>query len=175
MTNRKFVVLALILALSLFAGWAGGDIAFSKQWPFFEALRTSASIVLGIMGAWVSILYPKALERVINKSEPSETNEQRARIDALLLPIKLSTMVLVAVLLIGPLSLAASNIEWVVDHVAIVRGLAFGTLVFLTLAEMAAVVLTIWPVQAARGDLDSVQRQRIQIDNMFTLADRRKG
>ena len=171
MTKRPFISLTIILAVAVAAGWGGRAVPFSQQWPFFEALRTTASIVLGIMGAWVSILYPKALDQVINGRDSAVSDEHQARIDTLLLPIKLSTFVLVAVLSIGPVSLLASQASSIVSHVDIVRGVSFGVLVLLSLAEMAAVVLTIWPADAARREIDAAKSKRKTKDSMLKLVD----
>ncbi len=171
MTKRHLLFITIVLAAAIAAGWTGRAVTFSHQWPFFEALRTTASIVLGIMGAWVSILYPKALDQIINGKESAISDEHQARIDTLLLPIKLSTFVLVAVLAIGPVSLLASQSALVVSHVNIVRGVSFGFLVLLSLAEMAAVVLTIWPADAARREVDAAKSKRKTKDSMLKLVD----
>ena len=153
------------------SGWAGRDIFFSLQWPFFEALRTTASIVFAVMGAWVTILYPKALESVLKRTpHPNADHEQR--IEALLLPVKLSTAVVLAVLVIGPLALYLKQVAWVGAHLEVFRVISFGLLVFLTLAEMAAVILTLWPIEAAKGDVEAVRKKNEQRDSLFKLVQR---
>lgn len=171
MNNRKALILVALLLLSIVSGWAGRDILFSLQWPFFEALRTTASIVLAVMGAWVTILYPKALESVLKRSLPLNTDHEQ-RIEALLLPVKLSTVVVIAVLVIGPLALYLKQLAWVGAHLDVFRGLSFGLLVFLTLAEMAAVVLTLWPIEAAKGEVEAARKKNEQRDALFKLVQR---
>ena len=84
----------------------------------------------------------------------------------------LSTVVVIAVLVIGPLALYLKQLAWVGAHLDVFRGLRFGLLVFLTLAEMAAVVLTLWPIEAAKGEVEAARKKNEQRDALFKLVQR---
>jgi hypothetical protein len=169
---RPAILLALIFAFSALAGWGGRVIPFSEQWPFFEALRTTASIVFAIMGAWVALMYPKALESIL-KTRTAFTSVEEERVHALMLPVKLSTAVLVAVMVAGPFAAWAKRLPSLIPFIDWSRGVSFGLLVFLTLAELVAVVLTLWPIHAAGSDIDSIKRQRKEMAERFKLVQKR--
>lgn len=170
----RFLIFVSIV-LSVAAGWYGRTVVFSVQWQFFEALRTTASIVLAIMGAWVTILYPKALDQILSSPKGSATSANRHRISALLLPVKAGTVVLIVVLALGPVSLLVKQIPWVMANVALFRGLSFGLLVLLTLTDMVAVILTIWPVEAARSEVESVHGSKVFKDAILSNAQQGKS
>lgn len=173
MFKRQFFLFLFAGLLSCIAGWAGTGITFSNQWPFFEALRTTASIVFAVMGAWVTILYPKALESVIHRSAMAPASDHEDRIAALMLPLKLSTAVVVVVLMLGPLALYLKQLSLIVGYLHIFRGLSFGLLVFLTLAEMGAVLLTLWPIEAAKGEVSAAHEKKKQRASLFRLVQHR--
>lgn len=170
MKLRPAILVVAVLILSAIAGWFGRGLPFSQQWGYFDSLRTTASIVFGVMGVWISILYPKALESVLNIGRGSVDSGYDARIHALLLPVKLSTFVIAVVLLVGPFALVLKQRAWSPEWIEAFRGGAFGLLIFLTLFELAAVVLTLWPVDAATGELDAARHKKEQRKSMFKLA-----
>jgi hypothetical protein len=169
MSNLRPVSTILIFAaLSVGAGWAGRAIPFSEQWPFYEALRTTAAIVFAVMGVWVTLLYPQALELVIKRRNFDKSPEED-RIRALLLPVKLSTAVLIVVLLVGPLSVLLKHLPILTDELPLARGSSFGFLVFLTFAEMAAVFLTLWPIDSAKAELNAARCNKESDEARFKL------
>lgn len=173
MPSRQSLLFVFAVILSCIFGWGGRDIAFASQWPFYDALRTTASIVLAVMGAWLTLLYPKALESVLNRSETPSSSDHEDRIAALMLPVKLSTAVVAAVLMLGPFALLLKQISWTAEQLSVLRGVSFALLVFLTLAEMGAVLLTLWPIDAAKGELKSVRQKQSQRASLFKLVQRR--
>ena len=165
---RPAFLMLIIAAFSVIAGWAGRAIPFAEQWPFYEALRTTAAIVFAVMGVWVTLLYPKALETVISRRSHDGSPEEE-RIRALLLPVKLSTTVLIAVLMVGPLSVWLKHLPIVADVLPLARGSSFGLLIFLTFAEMAAVFLTLWPIDSAKAELNAARRNQSNDEARFKL------
>lgn len=57
----------------------GKNVPFHEQWPLYEALRTTASIIFAVVGAWLAIIYPERLKFSLrgngtaeqSKSEPA--------------------------------------------------------------------------------------------------------
>ena len=90
-------IFALVAVLA--GGWFGRNVPFSEQWPMFEALRTTAAIIFGVIGAWLAIIYPERLKLSFKQNKngtPSETG-----IGQLFSPVVNSTLILGAILVLG--------------------------------------------------------------------------
>lgn len=67
--NKKAALLVIALVfIILAAGYFGRHITFALQWPLFEALRTTASIIFAVVGAWFAIIYPERLKKSFHGS-----------------------------------------------------------------------------------------------------------
>lgn len=87
-------------ALSGYLGYHfGADITLSDQWPYFEALRTTTSIVFGVMGALLAVVFPEVLKQGLRgAAAPSgETNLRRV-----LLPCAYSATLLIILIVLAP-------------------------------------------------------------------------
>lgn len=134
-------VLALIFALAIFAaGYFGRTIAFALQWPLFEALRTTASIIFAVVGAWFAIIYPERLKKSFRGGDSGGGNEG---IHRLFTPIVHSTAILAIVLLVGIIAPLLKQSDWIISHKSIFRGISYGLLVFLTLWQLLTVILSL--------------------------------
>ncbi|MFY0403360.1 hypothetical protein ACOMDP_12065 [Pantoea dispersa] len=131
-------MLALILVFG--AGYFGRHIAFALQWPLFEALRTTASIIFAVVGAWFAIIYPERLKKSFRGGDSSGGS---AGIHNLFTPIVHSTAILAAVLLVGIGAPLLKQFDWVMANRTIFRGVSYGLLVFLTLWQLLTVVLSL--------------------------------
>ncbi|MHC9454349.1 hypothetical protein ACY0JI_20825 [Klebsiella pneumoniae] len=122
------------------AGYLGRHISFSQQWPLFEALRTTASIIFAVVGAWFAIIYPERLKKSF-KGGRDDTNG--SGIHRLFTPIVHSTVILVSVLIIGVFAPLLKQFDWIILHKVVFRGLSYGILVFLTLWQLLTVVYSL--------------------------------
>ncbi|WP_408913341.1 hypothetical protein ACJUA3_03255 [Citrobacter freundii] len=59
----KVVIGIACVVVVVLAGILGRNVAFALQWPLFEALRTTASIIFAVVGAWFAIIYPERLKK----------------------------------------------------------------------------------------------------------------
>lgn len=51
-----------LMVVLIFSAYFGKNVPFSSQWPLYEALRTTASIIFAVVGAWFAIIYPERLK-----------------------------------------------------------------------------------------------------------------
>jgi hypothetical protein len=87
-------------ALSGYLGYHfGADITLSDQWPYFEALRTTTSIVFGVMGALLAVVFPEVLKQGL-RGTGAPTGEGNLR--RVLLPCANSAILLIALVLLAP-------------------------------------------------------------------------
>jgi len=136
----KVTLTIILFSLVLGAGYLGRHISFALQWPLFEALRTTASIIFAVVGAWFAIIYP---ERLKKSFRGGDSNGSNAGIHNLFTPIVHSTAILAAVLLVGISAPLLKQFDWVMSNIIVFRGMSYGLLVFLTLWQLLTVVLSL--------------------------------
>lgn len=128
-------------------GWLGRGVPFSEQWPMFEALRTTASIIFAVIGAWLAIIYPERLKQTFQRStgatQPAAPTAQSGWTQ-LLTPVFHSTAILAVILILGVVCpLLKHNVPPLYPE--LMRGLSYGLLITLTLWQVWTVVHTMVP------------------------------
>jgi ABC-type nickel/cobalt efflux system permease component RcnA len=136
----KVVIGIACVVVVLLAGILGRNVAFALQWPLFEALRTTASIIFAVVGAWFAIIYPERLKKSF-RGGTTDSNGQG--IHRLFTPIVHSTAILATVLIIGVVAPLLKQFDWILSHKDIFRGISYGLLVFLTLWQLATVLFSL--------------------------------
>lgn len=146
---RQIVALSIASALGYFFGQ---KIEFSKQWPMFEALRTTAGIIFGVLGAWLAIIYPRAFtQQSSSETEREMIQAEKVLATKLLTPIRHSTVVLATVLTLGLLAPILQQVVWLSAYTAQLRGVAFLILTYLTLVQLWTIFLSLFPTEGV-GD-----------------------
>lgn len=151
MLRRIFFVLIGIASVAIcVAGFFyGKQIPFTQQWPLFEALRNTASIIFAVVGAWLAIIYPERLRLSFGKKNGRKATN--GNIGLLLTPAIHSTIILVILLLVGIVAPIAKQISLFSGHVELCRGLSFLLVCILTLWQATIVVMTIFPAEAIQA------------------------
>lgn len=167
MTIQDKVVFSLSLALAVAAGICVGDkILFSEQWALYEALRTTASIIFAVVGAWLAIIYPEKL-----KAPFRERAEQRAssdtRFGSLFSPIVNSTIILCIILFIGILVPVLKQIPFFLEYRDVMRAISFGLLVSLTCWQIWTVFITLIPADILKTQSDNEINRQNNIDHLM--------
>lgn len=122
------------------AGYLGRHIPFIQQWPLYEALRTTASIIFAVVGAWFAIIYPERLKKSFRGGRGDANG---SGIHRLFTPIVHSTVILATVLIIGVFAPLLKQFDFIILHKTIFRGISYGILVFLTLWQLLTVVYSL--------------------------------
>lgn len=79
----------------------GVDIALADQWTYFEALRTTTSIVFGIMAALLAIIYPEVLKGTLRSAiEPNSAS--RVDMHRIVDPLAQSALLLIFLVSLAP-------------------------------------------------------------------------
>jgi hypothetical protein len=159
-------IVGFLVAAAMFV--PGQNISFDAQWPLYESLRTTASIILAIVGAWMGLIYPKALEKLLDKSVPS-TDSAPIEHRRLLEPLLYSTGILIAVLLIGVSKPILSQWNIVLAHQEIARGVSFSVLIYLTLLQILTLLLTLAPASMTKDQFTLLQKRKERIDGLQSL------
>ncbi|WP_175984452.1 hypothetical protein [Burkholderia vietnamiensis] len=127
--------------------YAGRTIGLSDQWPYFEALRTTSSIIFGVMGALLAIVYPEVVKqgfRATRRDDPGSAGNLRLIVD----PLAHSALLLLAVVLIGP-AFAWVNKQY--GTLNYVMGACFGVLMMLTTWQTWILLLVLRPLDLLRS------------------------
>ena len=94
-------------------GWIGhrygGSISLEDQWPYFEALRTTTSIVFGVMGALLAIIYPEVLKTGFRGA--STTPSGNGDLNRILAPCAHSALLLIMLVSFAPLFAWIKSLE----------------------------------------------------------------
>lgn len=159
MTARVASLLLTFIALPIVVAgyWFGRAVPFTEQWPLFEALRTTASIIFAVVGAWLAIIYPERL-RLSFRGE-MVGNGQAVRVGQLLHPAMHSTAILCVVLLVGIAAPLLKQVPALLAHREILRGASYALLVSLTLWQVWTVVLTLIPADVIQTAADREARR----------------
>lgn len=171
MAIRKSILIPTIGAIaSAAACWQfGADIPFKDQWPLFEGLRTSSAIIFAVLGAWVSVLYPSALQRLFKRNAGVDGAEAD-NLRLLLANIRLSSIILASVMVVGIVAPILKQIPWLLGHVDVVRQSSFGLLGALTFYQLWALLMTIANAQIEESRLVSVVKKSEFIGKLLSNA-----
>ena len=147
----------------MIAFYQGQDVPFSEQWPLYEALRTTASIIFAVVGAWLAIIYPERLKLSFQQvtSDRPVTNGGLSR---LFTPVVHSTTILCIILFLGVMAPLLKRVDILQEHVAIFRGISYGVLTALTLWQLWTVVLSLIPADIVKSHVDHEDRRNRTID-----------
>jgi hypothetical protein len=164
MARKAFLLFYGLFSIAVcVGGWVyGRQIPFAQQWPLFEALRNTASIIFAVVGAWLAIIYPERLKLTFRKDEQEKA--PGPNMGMLLTPAVHSTILLVILLLIGIVAPLAKQLPILQAHIEVCRGVAFVILAVLTLWQVVIVVITLFPAEAVQtqANLEAAEHEIVR-------------
>ncbi|CAG9177591.1 hypothetical protein [Cupriavidus pampae] len=130
----RWLWLILVVASAGIGYFSGQEIPLASQWPYFEALRTTSSIVFGVMGALLAIVYPEVVKQGFRAEGlgPGDPGNLRIVVGAL----AYSALLLLVLVLIGPAFAWISQATEKASFLAQVQGVSFGVLCMLTMGQI---------------------------------------
>lgn len=155
----KVVIMLLGVGLAALGFKFGRVVPFGEQWPMFEALRTTASIIFAVIGAWLAIIYPDRLK--LSFSAQDQVNPQtRSGIGQLFTPVVHSTAILCVILALGVIAPILKRQDWTTLGISIetLRGCSYALLVLLTIWQLWTVILTLIPADTVKTAADREDR-----------------
>jgi hypothetical protein len=159
MIRLAVMALALILTAAsvLVALRYGQAVPMSEQWPLYEALRTTASIIFAVVGAWLAIIYPERL-RLSFRGDSSTPSSAPVRLGKLLHPAIHSTAILCIVLVAGLFVPIFRHLPELLPYRDELRGVSYAFLVLLTLWQAWTVIMTLVPADMIKATSDAEMR-----------------
>lgn len=154
MNRCRSVGLSLIGGAAVFSVcfYFGSKITFAHQWPLYDALRSTASIIFAVIGAWLTILYPDEIKKIF-KRKVGERPAKSESIDLLVANIQYSTFILAAIMSVGIVGQILKYVPWALLHVETLRRLSFGFLGFLTFMQFWTLLMTLAQAEIANKEL----------------------
>lgn len=145
------------------AFWFGQSVPFAEQWPLFEALRTTASIIFAVVGAWLAIIYPERLKLTFRADSTPGTTESTVKMGQLLHPAMHSTAILCVVLLVGITAPILKQVPYLLENREVFRGFAYLLAMALTFWQIWTVVLTLVPADVIKTAADRERQHRATV------------
>lgn len=159
----KCLAWLLSVAIVVSAVALGQEVPFSEQWPLYEALRTTASIIFAVVGAWLAIIYPERLRMSFQK-DGNVSATSNGRIGALFTPIVHSTAILCIILFIGVVAPLLKRVDLLLPYTTPLRGVSYGVLAALTLWQLWTVILSFVPADIVASHTAQEERQQQTVD-----------
>ena len=104
-----FLRIGVIVAVAWLGYYFGAPIALKDQWPLFDALRNTTSIVFGIMGALIALVYPDAVKSALRGGQSAQTVD--GGLGRLITPCGHSAMLLIVLVVLAPFIAWVSNFD----------------------------------------------------------------
>jgi hypothetical protein len=161
MTRRARIALwtlciSAVATVAFVAFHYGRNVPFDKQWPLYDGLRQTAAIIFGVVGAWVAIVYPQALGKLLDATR-TDHEDQQSLVRRLILPMIASTAILVFVLFSAPAYHIIRQIGIFKSHKETVQGASFVVVFLLTCIELWAILLALVQFDFAKRDVDEAR------------------
>lgn len=153
----KLFIAAIVIAVSYWVFRVGGGIPFAEQWPQVESLREISSIIFGVFGAWIALIYPGKLEEIFKREKKEDRKNDVVAIERLLLPMRFTTVILFFLLLFGLFGPFLKQFPWAVANAFYFRGLSFLLLSVLSILQIVAIVMALFPAGLISQEIRQVE------------------
>lgn len=145
----------------------GGGIPFKDQWPLYEALRSTSSIIFAVIGAWLTILYPDAIKKVFSRNLLLD-RDGGEDIELMVSNVRYSTVILGTIMVIGIVAQIAHQITWLLPFSAYLRAASFGLLGALTWLQFWSLLMTLAQAEMANEKLGDGKQKRKFVDDFHS-------
>lgn len=162
----KVFLLLVVISIVILSFIYGKDIPFKQQQPMYDALRTTASIIIAVIGAWLAIIYPERLKLLKNSGE-SQLESTNGRFSNLFNPIVNSIAILGIVLIVGILAPLLSQIPFFIAHRSLALSCSYAFLSILTIWQIYTIALTLIPMHIVKQVTDDQEDVLEHINRQF--------
>ncbi|MDK9420829.1 hypothetical protein PO857_003141 [Pectobacterium carotovorum] len=143
---KYIIYIAVAILLTIIFHGRVTSLSYNDYKDTLGALLNISSIIFAIIGAWIAIIYPRAMARILNKknasnvnnSENRESNKDANYLSELVEIVMVSAVVLMAVLLIQFFAPILKGLI-VNEYLPYVKYLNFTGVSFLTIAQFTAI------------------------------------
>lgn len=149
MIKYLFFILFFLFNAFLSFKW-GGSITIESQTSSVEILQNISSVIFGVMGAWIAIVYPEALSGIL-KWQNTDNDKQVLAVQKILMPIKIATFVLIYTLLFFWLSPIVSRIEFFLNNKEFFRSLNYFCIGSSFILLLISIIYSFFPMEKVQN------------------------
>ncbi|MFG0315736.1 MAG: hypothetical protein ACF8XB_00580 [Planctomycetota bacterium JB042] len=150
-----------ILICAAFSGTTGlvfgAEIPLERQLPLYESLRTTSSIIFGVLGAWIAIVHPEALRELLQLQGKPTGATRPAQVRLILRAMQVVAVILLSVLAYGPIAEVLRTFDWLARHPSIPRAVSFSILCALTIAQVWTIFAAAYFPEQTNDDLKAME------------------
>lgn len=170
------VLIFFSFAIALFITTLAGSIPVSTQWPMFEALRTTAAVVTGVVGIWLGVLYPEEMRALIRREDKDNTGIGDIEFMSVLLnPLRNSLIILMSVVILGLVYLLVKQIAALYPFKEILRLISLTLLIGLTTLQVYTVLFAIVPIDVMQFSFKKKKNIESKIDKLLSKSEERNS
>lgn len=140
------VVSALLFLVAAFL--LGGNVPIADQVPILNLLVTISSIVFGLMGVWLAVIYAESLKTIFDTElKAIEKKDSIKNFKYLSKPMIVSAAIITYVLLINVLHPLLITVDMLLEFTDIIRRVAFTVLTLFMLAQIWTIIYIFAPAE----------------------------
>lgn len=166
----KLAIFSALSGATLAIFW--GDIPIQDQMKIVDALRNVASIVFGVAGAWIALVFPEMLKTVTAGSKLGSAQGERV-FQNLLLCMLISTFIVAGSLLFQIIEPVAKQWSWLLSYRKIGRSLSFFFVTTAAQMEIFSLLAMLVPKDFSLWQLDEAKKTGMK--NRMTSLRHRNG
>lgn len=163
--RRLGLILLFILLLGSF--YLGMNIPVSDQLVLVDSLKTVAAVIFGVIGAWIALIYPQALEELLTRNSTGRS-QTPATVAQLLKALIYVTAVLLLIIPFEFFYIVLRNQSWALTWRNGFRGIAFSVVAFMALVEVRALILTLQPTEGLRAEIKRLRNRVFHRNHAFS-------
>lgn len=155
----------LLVAIAGVGFHFGAPIPVHDQWPLFEALRTTTSIVFGVIAALLALVYPDTVKNALRGGAPASSAD--GGLSRLLSACGHSAMLLLLLVVIAPLLAWLATIKETAspDLAFEIRRGSFAIFCVLSYWQVRILLMVLLPFDALYSKVSQdLQRERLRRD-----------
>jgi hypothetical protein len=159
----RWFAVVLLIAIAWIGFHFGENIDLEKQWTFYEALRTTTSVVFGILGALLAIVYPEVIKQGLRPSSGVSLSDPD--VHRVTDPLAYSALLLVVLVLAAPVFawLQSLGFEKKSAELLLTNRTAFAVLCALSYGQVCILMAVLNPLGVIVGSVnDSTARARLR-------------
>lgn len=156
----RFCLLVAAFLCSYYAVALGMNISYGKQADLLSEVRNISAIVFGVTGAWLALVYPKALtstEQALKNTDDAAYEQARYDNSVLLSFVKtIITSIIIIAVSVGIVFAKeiAVNVDFIIEHRKYFRGVLFFIIVVLVIVQMRVLIVMFLQTRLALKDVE---------------------